>query len=329
MMSAALAEPSWELFAAFLAVMQHGSLSAAARAMQLAQPTVRRQIEALEAQLGVVLFTRAPNGLVPTELARATLPHAEAVAASTRALLRAVSAPAEEERGVVRLAASEIVGIEVLPVMLARLNERHPGLCVELVLSNRNEDLLRRDADLAVRMMRPTQVGLLARRAARIELGLYASEAHLARRGAPRTLAELTSGEPRLVGGDRARGLAEALAAAGLPTKPSDYVLRSDNDAAQLAAVRAGLGIGVCQAPLAARAPEGAPGLRRVLPALRFALEAFVVMHEDLRRVRRVRLVFDHLVAELGRYAPPSAGGSGAPIKRSSTRRAPRTRARR
>lgn len=319
-MSAALPEPSWELFAAFLAVMQHGSLSGAARAMRLAQPTVRRQIEALEEQLGVVLFTRATNGLVPTELARASLPHAEAIAASTRALTRAVSAPADDERGTVRLAASEVMGVEVLPAMLARLSERAPGLRVELVLSNRNEDLLRRDADLAVRMVRPAQVGLVAKLAARIELGLYASEVHLARRGAPRGLAELAGGEPRLIGGDRGRGLADALAAAGLPTKPSDYVLRCDSDVAQLAAVRAGLGVGACQVPLAERSAD----LRRVVPAMRLELEAFVVMHEDLRAARRVRLVFEHLVSELERYAPPAR-----PVRRSNTRTAPRKRARR
>jgi DNA-binding transcriptional LysR family regulator len=329
-----VAEPSWDLYGAFLAVMHGGSLSAASRALRVAQPTVRRQIEALEAQLGVVLFTRAPNGLVPTELAHATLPHAEAIAAAARALVRSVSAPADAARGTVRLACSEIVGVELLPALLAPLLARHPQLRLELVLSNRNEDLLRRDADLAVRMVRPTQTGLVSRLAARLELGLFATAGYLAARGTPATLAELTARPAALAGGkaghgparghaaghhvghaligsDRQRGLAEALAAAGLPTRPADYALRSDSDLAQLAAVRAGLGIGVCQAPIAARDRE----LRRVLPKLAFHLEAHLVMHEDLRAVRRVRLVFDHLVGALAQLGAGQAVAAAAPGK--------------
>ncbi|MBL8948702.1 MAG: LysR family transcriptional regulator, partial [Myxococcales bacterium] len=91
-------EPGWDLFGAFLAVMRGGSLSAAARSLGVAQPTVRRQIEALEAQLGVVLFTRGPNGLVPTELAMGTLPHAEALAASARAIVRSLSGGTDPDR---------------------------------------------------------------------------------------------------------------------------------------------------------------------------------------------------------------------------------------
>lgn len=108
-------EPSWDLFGAFLAVMQTGSLSGASRALRVAQPTVRRQIEALEDALGGTLFTRAPNGLSPTELAQAALPHAEAIAASARALVRTASAPTSDRRGTVRVTASRVIGIEVLP----------------------------------------------------------------------------------------------------------------------------------------------------------------------------------------------------------------------
>ena len=173
-------DPSWDLYGAFLAVMQGGSLSAASRALAVAQPTVRRQIEQLEAQLGVVLFTRAPNGLVPTEVARATLPYAEAIASAARALVRSVSAPADADRGTVRVTCSEVVGVEVLPPMIAALRSKHPQLQIELAATNRNEDLLRRDADIAVRMTEPTQEALVRQRAGRIELGLFATKAYLA-----------------------------------------------------------------------------------------------------------------------------------------------------
>lgn len=288
-------EPSWELYGAFLAVMHTGSLSGAARALGVAQPTMRRQIESLEQQLGVALFTRTPNGLMPTDLAHATLPYAESLAASAKALVRAVSGDRNADAGTVRITASEVVGVEVLPPILMELRRQRPRLQLELAVTNRTEDLLRRDADVALRMTEPTQAGLVRKRAARIELGLYASASYLARHPVPRSTRDLTDGRA-LVGPDRARAQLEALAAAGLPTDSRAFALRTDSDLAQLAAVRAGVGIGVCQVPL-----HGS--LVRVLPQLAFHLEAWVVMHEDLRRVRRVRTVFDHLVVELRRYA--------------------------
>lgn len=294
-----ITEPSWDLYGAFLAVMQHGSLSGASRALGVAQPTVRRQIEALEAQLGVPLFTRAPNGLTPTDLARATVPHAEAIAASARAFVRAVSSPADREAGTVRVTASEVVGAEVLPAILARLLADKPSLAIELVLDDRNQDLLRREADVAVRMIAPTQASLVQRRAARIELGLFASEAYLARRSLPTSVTALR--EHALVGPDRQRAALEALARGGLELAPRDFALRTDSTLAQLAAVRAGVGIGIAQVPLA-RAPVP---LVRVLPKLAFWLEAWVVTHEDMRDVARVRAVVEHLVAELGAYGAP------------------------
>jgi DNA-binding transcriptional LysR family regulator len=314
------AEPSWDLYGAFLAVMHTGSLSAAARALDVAQPTVRRQIEQLESQLGVVLFTRAPNGLVPTDLALATLPYAESIAASARALVRAVSSPTDADRGTVRVTCSEVVGAEVLPPMFAGLLAVHPRLQIELVATNRTEDLLRRDADVAVRMTEPTQAGLVRRCAGRIELGLFATSAYLAAHAAPTSPAGLLPGHA-LVGADRSRATIEALATAGLVTTPRDYVFRSDSDVAKLTAVRAGLGIGVCQLPLS-RLPVP---LVRVLPELAFHLDAWVVMHEDLRAVSRVRLVFDHLVAELGAYAAQARGARPAAAKARPPRRKPLT----
>lgn len=295
------AGPSWDLYEAFLAVMRTGSLSGAARDLGVAQPTVRRQVEQLEAQLGVVLFTRVPNGLQPTDLAAAMLPYTESLAATTRALVRSISGPTGADRGTVRISCSEIMGVEVLPPMLAALQRERPHLQVELAVTNRTEDLLRRDADLAVRMVEPTQDGLLRRRAGRIELGLFATASYLAAHPPPATLAELRH-DHALIGSDRSSLTIAALAHAGLPTTPRDYALRSDSDVAQLACVRAGLGIGVCQV-LLSRAPVP---LVRVLPTLSFHLDAWVVMHEDLRAMSRMRLVFDHLVAGLSAHTQPS-----------------------
>jgi DNA-binding transcriptional LysR family regulator len=289
--------PSWDLYGAFLAVMQTGSLSGASRALRVAQPTVRRQIESLEEALGVALFTRAPNGLTPTEAARTTLPHAEAIAASAQAFVRAASAPAGEVAGTVRVTCSEVVGVEVLPPMLASLRRAHPSLGIELVLDDRNQDLLRREADVAVRMATPTQEGLVRTRAAAIELGFFAAPAYLQDRAMPASLAALRG--HALIGPDRSRAALDAIAALGVPVAPRDFALRTDATVAQLAAIRAAVGIGICQVPLA-RAPVP---LVRVLPSHRFTLEAWVVTHEDLRGLARVRAVTEHLVRGLAAYA--------------------------
>lgn len=300
-------EPTWELYGTFLAVMREGSLSAASRALGLAQPTVRRRIEALEGALGAPLFTRATNGLVPTEAATAALPHVEAMATAARAVARMASGPAGAERGTVRITASEVVGAEVLPEILASLARAAPALSVELALTNRSEDLLRREADVAVRMVAPTQSALVARRVGEVAIGLFASVEYVAAHGVPARVDDLRA--HRIVGPDRDRRALDALAAAGLPVSAKDLALRTDSDLAQLAAVRAGVGIGVAQVPLATRDAR----LVRVLPRLAFPLDVWVVMHEDLRALRRVRRVFDHLVAGLGAYL-------GAPAQRSRAR---------
>lgn len=285
--------PSWDLYAAFLAVVRTGSLSAASRALGVAQPTARRQVEALEESLGLVLFTRSQAGLTPTEAALAMLPYAEAMSGNAAAAMRAVHGSTSEVAGTVRITASEMIGLEVLPPMLAPLTREHPRLAIELSATNANEDLVRRDADIAIRLSSPTQAALVPRRAGTVAIGFFASEAYVAARGTPRTPAELR--KHTLVGRDRDLDFYAALESAGLSLARADFAYRTDSDVGQLAAVRAGIGIGVCQLPLAGE-------LVRVLPKLSFALPVWVVTHEDLRHTRRVAEVFEHLVRELTAY---------------------------
>jgi DNA-binding transcriptional LysR family regulator len=289
---------SWDLLGAFLAVEKTGSLSGAARALGTAQPTVRRQVEALERALGAVLFTRSPMGLTPTEAARSIVPYAESMAASADALVRNASAPSSAERGTVRVTASEVLGVEVLPAMFAELSEKHPLIAIELSATNANLDLLRRDADVAVRMAQPTQGALVAKRVGSAALGLFASESYLEARGTPRSVSELSTGHA-LVGRDRDDSFYAAFAAIGVRSKKRDFAFRTDSDVAQHNAIRAGLGIGIFQVALAARTKT----LRRVLPKVGFDLPMWVVSHEDLRGSRRVSVVFDHLVDALTKYA--------------------------
>jgi DNA-binding transcriptional LysR family regulator len=305
--------PDWHLFRAFLAVAREGSLSGAARALGATQPTMGRQVEALERALGTKLFTRSLDGLAPTDAALRLIPSVEAMAAAADAALRAASGEVDEEVGTVRIAASEIVGVEVLPTILADLQVEHPGIVVELSLSNRNEDLLRGDADIAVRMVRPTQGALLARRIGRIDIGLYAHRRYLKRCRAPRQLDDLR--EHAMIGFDRDPVPARLLESMGTPFDRTLFALRSDSDVAQLAAVRAAIGIGVCQIGVARRDRNLVPVLHAELV---FPLEMWLAMHGDLRANRRIRMTFDHLAAHLTQYARSSCrDASGVPARRS------------
>ncbi len=290
-------EPPWDALRTFGAVMREASLSGAARRLSLTQPTVGRHIDALEQALGLSLFTRSPQGLTPTPEALALAPHVEAMAAAAAALERAASGEAAADHGVVRVTASEIVGCEVLPPIFASFRAAHPGVAIELALTNRNEDLARGDADIAVRMVRPTQSALVARRIGRSPIGLYAHRDYLARCGTPRTLADLAN--HCVIGFDRDDRSFRAVGGGLQPFTRENFGFRCDSDLAQLAALRAGVGVAGCQAAIARRDEALVP----VLPgALRYALEVWLVMHEDAKATRRVRLAFDHLALGLTDY---------------------------
>lgn len=294
-------EPGWELYRSFLAVMREGSLSGAARMLGMTQPSLGRHIRELEEILGVSLFARSPQGLSPTELAHALLPHAQAMASASAALRRAATTRHDGMSGTVRITASEVIGVEVLPAMLAAFRESHAGVVIELSLSDQVQNLLRRDADIAIRMGRPTQEALVARRVGSIAVGLYAHKRYLKAHGKPKTMADLTS--HALIGFDRETPYIRSMLPAGTPYAREHFALRTDNDLAALAMLRAGYGIAGCQCGIAQRDPA----LVRVLETFQLNMETWVVMHEDLRRSALVRALYDHLAAALGEYASSAA----------------------
>jgi DNA-binding transcriptional LysR family regulator len=287
---------SWDHFRTLLAVLDAGSLSGAARTLGLTQPTVGRHVEALEAQFGAPLFTRSAGGLAPTETALALRPHAETMAAAAEALARTASGEADAVRGAIRIAAADIVGVEVLPPILTGFRQAHPEVVIELALSSRQEDLLRREADIAVRMVRPTQGALLAKRVGAVPLKLYAHRRYIAAHGMPTSL---SLAGVSAIGFDRDPLMRRALSERQLHFDRGDFALRTDSDLAQLAFLRAGYGVGGCQAPIARRDPDLVPVLE---DAFRYELEVWVAMHEDLKSSRRMRLMFDWLVDGLGEY---------------------------
>ncbi|HEY1719811.1 MAG TPA: LysR family transcriptional regulator [Magnetospirillaceae bacterium] len=297
-----LAAADWQLYRSFLAVMQEGSLSGAARKLGLTQPTLGRQIAQLEQALGLPLFSRSPAGLEPTAAATTLIPHAEAMASAAQALARAASGAADETKGTIRLTASEFMSAEVLPPMLADFQDRHRGIVIELAGSNRVEDLLRRDADLAVRMKRPAQDALIAKHIGHIPIRMYAHRRYIERRGIPKTLLDLP--QHTVIGFDRDDSSFRAVGASPFEISRDLFSFRTDDDVVQHAALRGGVGIGGCQVGVARRNSDLVPVLH---DAIQFTLEMWLVTHEDLKADRRVRLLFDHLSESLTAYAKESA----------------------
>lgn len=284
--------PSLDAVAAFAAVMEHGSLSAAARALGRAQPTVRRQVAALERDLGVALFLRAENGLVPTAQARALEPIARGMADRASALRRAAS-DLGQVAGIVRITATRAFAAWVLPPVVATLARSHPRLVVEVAPEDAVVDLMDREADIALRLAPPDRDALRARRLPSRRAGLFAAAGLASPVPAEAGLAEHLAATP-MVWEDRDAFLARGLADAGL-SPPARVAVRTDDPAAQALHVAAGAGAGV----LVEEAGR-ALGLRRLAPGWSHPLPLWLAMHEDHAGVPRIRAAFDALAEGLG-----------------------------
>jgi len=291
-------------------VLREGNLSRAARLLDLTQPTLGRHINELERALGLSLFTRSPRGLKPTDAAFELRPHAQSMAAAADALLRAASGSASEARGVVRITAPEIIGAEILPAILTRFRAKYPAVTVELALTNVTENLLAREADIAVRLVRPDQAALVAQKVGKVRFRCYAHRDYLKRHGVPKSFADLAG--HTLVGFDKGGTAIKALREMPNPLSRDDFAFRSDSALAQIAMVRAGYGIGR-GADIAVRFD---PDLVPLLDSYCVEVDLWVAMHEDARKNRRMRLMFDHLAASLTRLSRQSGGKSGGHRRR-------------
>ncbi len=289
----------WTLVRSFLAVARLGSLSAAARATGLTQPTIGRHIELLEQKLQLALFSRSNAGLISTEAANGLIPHAETMETAMAALVRAseVGGDANAPEGTVRITSSEIMGTNAIPPILRELRFAYPRIVFELALNNRTDDLLRRAADIAVRMGRPKQDGLVARKIGDVFLKFHAHKSYVERFGAPKTMQDLN--RFHLIGFDRDDHSARSVVAGKFPVSRDIFAFRCDNDGAQLAALRAGLGIALVQSAIAKRDPD----LVEILPGdVPLTLECWLVVHEDQKNQPAIRATFDALADGLTRW---------------------------
>ena len=285
---------NWALIQYFLAALEHGSLLGAARATGVSQPTLGRHIAELESQLKLVLFERTGRGLQPTAHALEMAEAARAMQVGAARFSRLASGAGQSVQGRVRVTASQPVACFVLPPILKRMQQALPGIEVELVVSNAVSNLLRREADIALRMVQPAQSSLVARRVGQIRLHPCASPAYLAHMGTPQTPADLLT--HRLVTGDHNREVENGFEALGLPLGDLRYALRTDDYIAQWAAVRAGLGLGFLAHYLIA----DDPGIEPLLPGLSLpALPLWLTVHRELRTSARIRAVYDFLATEL------------------------------
>jgi DNA-binding transcriptional LysR family regulator len=254
-------------------------------------------VAALEKSLGLALFTRSQTGLLPTAAGQSLRTYAESLQSTVAALQRAAANQGSGVSGSVRITASDVIGVEVLPPIIARLRDKHPELTVELALTDRVQDLVRRESDIAVRMVRPRQELLVARRAGQIVLGLHAHQDYLSRRGTPKSIADLAN--HALIGFDETTAFIREAGKSFSAWRREAFSLRTDNNLAQLALIRSGAGIGVCQAAIAQRDNR----IVRILPK-QFALplEVWITMHQDLRNSPRCRVTFDALVKGLQQH---------------------------
>jgi len=264
---------NWRLWTTFLAVMDKQSLSGAARYLAMTQPTIGRHIDMLEAELGAVLFTRSKSGM-----------------ATTAATLKRQAANATNKRpAIVRITANQIVGTELLPNALREFRLSNPQIQLEIDITNALLNLPQRSADIAIRMTRPTQDKLVAKKIRDAHLGLYASRDYIKSRGEPKQADALFDHD--LIGYDKDQHRLSGITIGSRALTPGDFAIRCDSDIAQLAALRAGLGIGICHAKIAKR-----DGLISILTSeISLVLPVWLVMHEDLKSDPHVRAVFDHL----------------------------------
>lgn len=285
---------NWNHIRAFLATVQCGSLSAAARALNQTQPTLSRQITLLEQDLQLTLFERGTGSLRLTDSGTELLLHVEGMAEAATQISRVATGQSQAIEGMVRITASDTMAAYVLPLCLISLREKHPGITVELFPSNDMSDPTKREADIAIRHARPEQPDLVAKRITDIEISLFASIDYL------NTLGEINSpadfSEANFVGYEHSERLIPQINAMGIPVKKQNFGITTSHGCTMFELSREGAGIALLPTSVA----EGVLGLRRIhSDAPVFNMETWLVTHREIQTNRRIRLTFDHLDKEI------------------------------
>jgi DNA-binding transcriptional LysR family regulator len=284
----------WNQARAFLVTAEEGSLSAAARALGMTQPTVGRQVSALEQELGVVLFERVGRGLELTPSGLELVSHVRDMGKAATRVSLAASGRSQTIEGSICITASEIHAAFLLPPIIVKLRQLAPGIDIEIIASNSASDLGRREADIAIRSFRPTQAELIARKIKDVPARLYASKDYLKQIGMPKSAADLERAD--FIDFDDTGMLLNGLNALGLNLTRSNFPIRTKNHIVQWKMVKQGLGIGIFPEDIG----DAEPLVQQALPELEpIVFPIWLTTHRELNTSRRVRLVFDLLATEL------------------------------
>lgn len=293
-MDSPFAKLDWSLVQTFLTVAETGSLSEAARRLGMSQPTVGRQVRQIEAMLELEFFQRHPRGLALTDAGAELLPHARRMAEGMQGFSLAAAGRSEKLSGPVRITASVFTAQHYLPAILARLREEEPEITIDLVPTDRSENLLYREADIAVRMYRSEQLDIVTRHLGELRLGLFAAKTYLDRRGRPHRFPEFFDHD--LVGYDRSDLILRGLREMGMEAQRDWFATRTDQQSVYWELVRAGCGIGVAQL----RVGRADPLVEQVLPELPMpTLPLWLAAHEAVRGTPRIRRVWNALAEGL------------------------------
>ncbi|MDO6797124.1 LysR family transcriptional regulator [Shimia thalassica] len=286
----------WNKARAFLVTAEEGSLSAAARALGMAQPTLGRQVDGLEQELGVILFERVGRGLTLTPSGLELLDHVRDMGdAAGRVSLTALG-QSQALEGTISISASETYATVLLPPLVAKLRQQEPGIHVEIVVANHASDLLRREADIAIRNFRPTEPDLIAKKIGMVDAALYATPQYIEKIGAPTTPYALRHAD--FVNMDRAGGMLKGLNSLGLGLTEANFPLLTESYLVMWELVKQGAAIGILDAHIG----DAEPKVRRVLPDLEpLTFPIWLVAHREVTTSRRIRRVFDFLAEELKR----------------------------
>ncbi len=280
----------WALLQAFTAVAETGSLSAAARKLGQSQPTLGRQVAKVEVALGAALFTRQPRGLALNDAGEALYPLALEMRDAARRLTLIAAGQSQSLKGAVRITASKVFAHYTLPPILADIRAAEPDIQLELAPSDSTENLLFREADIAIRMFRPTQEDMIARKLGSLKTGLFAHKSYLAKRGTPQGFTDFP--EHDMVGLDQNPLIIDAMRAFGIPRTREDFPVRCDDQATYWELTKAGCGIGATQLRLGLQAE----GMVHILPDLPLEnLPVWLVAAKALRQTPRIRRVYNLL----------------------------------
>lgn len=283
---------NWSLVRSFLVASQQGSLSAAARLLGVSQPTLSRDIQALEKETKLQLFRRTTQGLSLTEAGQSLMEAAGRMDEAADLFSRQVTGLDVQLEGDIRISVNEILGIFLLPPAIAAYRKQHPGVHIEIVITNQTSSLNKREADIALRMYRPTQPELVARRLPDLELGFYAHRDYIKKHGIPDSME--TFRQHTIIGFDEATDFIEGAGQMGYRFTRDHFALRTDHLLAQINLLRAGAGIAGTHVGLAERWPE----LQRILEWVPLPpLEFWVVCHGDTQYNARIRSVQQFLIA--------------------------------